>query len=146
MTSLDAPAVPRDAHLRVTLTDFGGQVRCPLIVALLVELGILICHSWYVLLVDGSWQETYQQTHPVLFSDRAVYLIVYNLRTGISQSDLVRLVMNVAVRAPEAPVLLVGTHCDLVRESGRSAAGPLLRALQQRFPQVSPTHPGGWGG
>jgi leucine-rich repeat kinase 2 len=76
-------------------------------------------------------QDTYQQTHPVLFSDRAVYVVAYDLRTSISSFDLVRLVMNVTIRCPEAPVLIVGTHCDLVRRSGG-----LMHSLRHRFPQV----------
>jgi hypothetical protein len=42
--------------------------------------------------------------------------------------------MNVAVRCKEAPILVVGTHADLV--GGGSVHLPSLTALQDQFPQV----------
>jgi hypothetical protein len=33
-------------------------------------------------------QDVYQRTHPVLFSDRAVYLLVFNMRAGLHSIDL----------------------------------------------------------
>jgi hypothetical protein len=77
-------------------------------------------------------QEVYQRTHPVLFSDRAVYVVVYSLRAGASVSDLTRHLMNVAVRCKDAPILVVGTHSDAA-----GGGSPLpLAALKARFPQV----------
>ncbi len=77
-------------------------------------------------------QEVYQRTHPVLFSDRALYVVVYSLRAGASVPDLTRHLMNVTVRCKDAPVLVVGTHSDAV---GGGAPLPLA-ALKARFPQV----------
>jgi hypothetical protein len=77
-------------------------------------------------------QEAYQQTHPVLFSDRAVYVIVYSLRAGVNLSDIHRHLMNVVVRTRDAPILLVGTHSDVV---GGDPSLPLA-ALKAKYPQV----------
>ena len=77
-------------------------------------------------------QETYQQTHPVLFSDRAIYVIVYSLRTGVNQSELTKHLMNVTVRCNDAPIVLVGTHSDVI---GGDPNLPLV-ALKAKFPQV----------
>jgi hypothetical protein len=74
----------------------------------------------------------YQRTHPVLFSDRALYVVVYSLRTEASVHDLPRHLINVTVRCKDAPVLVVGTHSDAV---GGGAPLPLA-ALKARFPQV----------
>jgi hypothetical protein len=77
-------------------------------------------------------QDAYQQTHPVLFSDRAIYVILYSLRTGASPGDLSRHLMNVSLRHKEAPIILVGTHADVVH----GGSGLSLAALKKRFPQV----------
>ncbi len=76
----------------------------------------------------------YQQTHPVLFSDRAIYVIVFSLRAqSLSTAELTRHVMNVSVRCKDAPILIVGTHADVVGGGGASVS---LATLKQRFPQV----------
>ncbi len=77
-------------------------------------------------------QEVYQRTHPVLFSDRALYVVVYSLRAGASVHDLTRHLTNVTVRCKDAPILVVGTHSDA---AGGGAPLPLA-ALKARFPQV----------
>ena len=77
-------------------------------------------------------QDVYQRTHPVLFSDRALYVVVYSLRAGNSVTDLTRHLMNVTVRCNDAPIVVVGTHSDAV---GGGAPLPLA-ALKARFPQV----------
>ncbi len=77
-------------------------------------------------------QEVYQQTHPVLFHDRAIYVIVYSLRAEVNLGDLHRHLMNVAIRCKDAPIILVGTHLDAV---GGGASLP-LRDLKARYPQV----------
>lgn len=68
----------------------------------------------------------------MLFSDRAVYIVVYSLRASISLPDIYRHVMNVAVRCRDAPILLVGTHSDVV---GGDATLPLAE-LRAKFPQA----------
>ena len=79
-------------------------------------------------------QDVYQQTHPVLFSDRAIYVIVFSLRAqSLSTAELTRHVMNVSVRCKDAPILIVGTHADVVGGGGASVS---LATLKQRFPQV----------
>jgi hypothetical protein len=97
------------------------------------------CNTRWVLCARAlTWlyhpQDTYQQTHPVLFSDRALYVVVYNLRAGSSVPDLTRHLMNVTVRCKDAPILVVGTHSDEV-----GMGSPLrLAALKAKFPQVCP--------
>jgi hypothetical protein len=92
--------------------------------------GVCFCVSlWATVCLP---QETYQQTHPVLFSDRAVYVIVYSLRAGVNLVDIHRHVMNVTVRCRDAPIVLVGTHSDVI---GGDASLP-LDDLKAKFPQV----------
>jgi hypothetical protein len=68
----------------------------------------------------------------VLFSDRALYVVVYSLLTEINTGDLQRHLTNVTIRCKEAPILLVGTHSDKV---GGDCTLPLL-ALKEKFPKV----------
>lgn len=77
-------------------------------------------------------QEVYQQTHPVFFSDRALYVILYSLRSELYLPDFARHLMNVTIRYNDAPILLVGTHSDCFIGDG----GLPLAALKARFPQV----------
>ena len=77
----------------------------------------------------------YQQTHTVLFSDRAIYVILYSLRTELNMVDLHRHLMNVTIRCREAPIILVGTHSDAI---GGNPNLP-LPALRARYPQVHDT-------
>jgi hypothetical protein len=77
-------------------------------------------------------QEVYQQSHPVLFSDRAIYVIVYSLRSEIRLPDLMKQLMNVTVRCEDAPIMLVGTHSDVI--GGDSNVR--LPDLKLKFPQA----------
>jgi hypothetical protein len=61
-----------------------------------------------------------------------VYVIVYSLRAGVNMSDIHRHLMNVVVRTRDAPILLVGTHSDVV---GGDPSLPLA-ALKAKYPQV----------
>jgi hypothetical protein len=78
-------------------------------------------------------QEVYQQSHPVLFSDRAVYVIVYNPRTDVTEDHLNKHVRNVTVRCKDAPIVLVGTHLDGV---GGEACKLPLEKLKVKSPQA----------
>ncbi len=120
--------IPVDGPLQVSITDFGGQVR-----------GMILCHARDCGCQIASHvssccvlQEVYQQTHPVLFHDRAIYVIVYSLRAEVNLGDLHRHLMNVTIRCKEAPIILVGTHLDAV---GGGASLPLAD-LKARYPQV----------
>jgi hypothetical protein len=57
---------------------------------------------------------------------------MYSMRTGPSPVDINRHLMNVAIRCRDAPVLLLGTHADVVH----AGSGLSLAALKMRFPQV----------
>ena len=81
-------------------------------------------------------QEVCQHTHPVLSSDRALYIVVYSLRTALNLADIQRHLMCVtrADCCNDAPILLVGTHLDATVADG----GLPLAALKLRYPQVLP--------
>jgi hypothetical protein len=88
---------------------------------------------------ESPWalQDVYQQTHPVLFSDRALYVVVYSLRAQSLQHDVPRHIQNIAVRCPVTPILVVGTHADAIGVASEELS---LSALRATFPQVQCTH------
>ena len=59
-------------------------------------------------------QAVYQSTHPILFIEHAVYMVVWSPRSDHSATmkHIERLLHSVHLRAPEAPVVLVQTHAD----------------------------------
>ena len=83
-------------------------------------------------------QDVYQQTHPILFSDRAIYMVLYSMRSGISEATLTQHVLNITTRARNARILLVATHADQVAGSDAVAVARdvSLSRLKDRFPQV----------
>jgi GTPase SAR1 family protein len=85
-----------------------------------------------VCITDFGGLLVYQQTHPMLFAGRALYVAVYSCASEVSWLDLQAHIMNVTSRTRESPILLVGTHHDK-----RSSCDSIpLPALKKKFPQV----------
>lgn len=62
---------------------------------------------------DFAGQEVYYTSHQFFLSQRAIYLVVFNVTEGLKTLDKVDYwLQSVQVRAPQAPVVLVGTHID----------------------------------
>ena len=61
---------------------------------------------------DFAGQDFNHATHQFFFSDRALFLLVWNARHGYQQGKLYRWLENIKVRAPQARVILVATHID----------------------------------
>ncbi len=89
-----------------------------------------------VCITDFGGQLVYQQTHPMLFAGRALYVVVYSCLTEVSWVDLQAHIQNVTSRTRESPILLVGTHHD---KRSLSCTIP-LPALKNKFPQVGVMH------
>lgn len=47
-------------------------------------------------------------------SNRACYLLLWNIRLGFEHAGLDFWLNSIACHAPKAPILVVGTHCDKV--------------------------------
>jgi hypothetical protein len=77
-------------------------------------------------------QEVYQQTHPVLFSNSALYAVVFSHRVGVSFAELSRPLTSITVRFPNVRILVIGTCID---EASPGSAIP-LHAWKERYPQV----------
>ncbi|KAH9504825.1 hypothetical protein Btru_062039 [Bulinus truncatus] len=64
---------------------------------------------------DFAGQEDFYSTHQCFLSNRTVYLVVYDISLGTDEIDKLKpWLSNIHARAPGCPVIVVGTHCDLV--------------------------------
>ncbi|XP_025083170.1 uncharacterized protein LOC112557488 isoform X2 [Pomacea canaliculata] len=84
---------------------------------------------------DFAGQTVYYNTHQFFLSNRAVYLLLWNVRLGYEHAGLDFWLSSIACHAPKAPVLVVGTHCDKVEKSVIPSA-----ELKQKFPQITGFH------
>ncbi|XP_035826698.1 uncharacterized protein LOC101848126 [Aplysia californica] len=84
---------------------------------------------------DFAGQTVYYNTHQFFLSNRAVYLLLWNIRLGFEHAGLDFWLSSVACHAPKAPILVVGTHCDKV-ERGKLP----MEELKRRFPQIVGFH------
>ena len=79
---------------------------------------------------DFGGQDIYHATHQFFLTERSVYVVVWNARTGSRDSKLDYWLDTIQVLAPKAPVLLVATHID--------ERAPDLNVQQYRsaYPQI----------
>jgi GTPase SAR1 family protein len=70
---------------------------------------------------DFGGQEVYLNTHPMLFSNQTIYLLVWNPLSGTTVRQLEEYLLNIRNRAQSAPIVLVTTNSSEVggRESER---------------------------
>ncbi|CAG5127749.1 unnamed protein product, partial [Candidula unifasciata] len=84
---------------------------------------------------DFAGQTVYYNTHQFFLSNRAVYLLLWNIRLGFEHAGLDFWLSSIACHAPKAPIFVVGSHCDKVQK------GKLPREeLKRRFPQIVGFH------
>jgi len=88
---------------------------------------------------DFGGQEEFYATHRYFLSRRSIYLVVWRLTDGLPGIlGIQQWLVNIQSRAPNSPVVIVGTHEDLI-EGGEKGAS--VRELQQevyrRFINVS---------
>ncbi|XP_060066669.1 uncharacterized protein LOC132546957 [Ylistrum balloti] len=104
--------------VKALLKTFGGE--SPLTGSGSVTDGIDIC-TWDVdykgetisySVWDFAGQTVYYNTHQFFLSDRAVYLLLWNIRLGHEHAGLNFWLNSITVHAPKAPIFVVGTHMD----------------------------------
>ena len=61
---------------------------------------------------DFAGQEIYYTTHQFFLSDRALYIVVWNIAKKEEDSRVEYWLKSINARAPDAPVLIVATHLD----------------------------------
>ncbi|CAH1784292.1 unnamed protein product [Owenia fusiformis] len=78
---------------------------------------------------DFAGQEDFYSTHQCFMSHRSLYLVVYNLENGQSEIATLRpWLLNIQARAPHCPVIIVGTHLDLLPKEDREEQAKEMRS------------------
>ncbi|KAL5014229.1 hypothetical protein ScPMuIL_008499 [Solemya velum] len=84
---------------------------------------------------DFAGQTVYYNTHQFFLSNRAVYLLLWNVRLGYDHAGLDFWLNSIACHAPKSPILVVGTHVDKVAKSKIPT-----EELQRCYPQIAAFH------
>ena len=79
---------------------------------------------------DFAGQDFNHATHQLFFSNRSLFLLVWNARHGYEQGKLFRWLENIKVRSPRAKVILVATHID------EPHSDYPFKELQKKYPQI----------
>ncbi|XP_068220598.1 leucine-rich repeat serine/threonine-protein kinase 1 isoform X12 [Palaemon carinicauda] len=99
-------------------------------------------HSNYGPVVFRTWdfggQKEYYATHQYFLSKRSLYLVVWKISDGErGVNEILQWLVNIQARAPNSPVLIVGTHYDLVKEKfPPSWSEDLQQMIRDRFINV----------
>lgn len=83
---------------------------------------------------DFGGQQIYHATHQFFLTDRSLFLLLWNARLGWEQGRLYYWLDLIQARAPNAPVILVATHCD-----ERLPELPSVE-LRSRYSQIADTY------
>lgn len=76
------------------------------------NIGPITFRTW-----DFGGQREYYATHQYFLSKRSIYLVVWKITDGEKGVEgLHSWLLNIQSRAPNSPVIIIGTHFDLVKE------------------------------
>nr|QJS39789.1 receptor-interacting serine/threonine-protein kinase 7 [Petromyzon marinus] len=91
---------------------------------------------------DFAGQEEFYSTHPCFMSQRALYVLVYDASRGPDEVASLRpWLMNIKVRAPLCPVILVGTHEDkIAAEEKETLMGSSVRCIEELCTEIQLTN------
>ncbi|CAH1800343.1 unnamed protein product [Owenia fusiformis] len=84
---------------------------------------------------DFAGQTVYYNTHQYFLSNRAVYMLLWNIRLGYEHAGLEFWLSSIAVHAPKAPIFIVGTHSDQVAKWSLPKED-----MMRRYPQIQGFH------
>lgn len=88
---------------------------------------------------DFGGQQEFYATHRYFLSKRSMYLVVWRLTDGLEGIvGIQQWLVNIQSRAPGSPVIIVGTHEDMIEGGERSDAVRLLQEeVHRRFIDIS---------
>lgn len=114
-----------------------------------VDIGDWICekkirnHSNHGPVVFRTWdfggQKEYYATHQYFLSKRSLYLVLWKITDGKKGlAEVLQWLGNIQARAPNSPVIIVGTHFDAVSETfPAKKAEELQQIIRERFIAVA---------
>ncbi|XP_053405100.1 uncharacterized protein LOC123566493 [Mercenaria mercenaria] len=84
---------------------------------------------------DFAGQTVYYNTHQFFLSNRAVYLLLWNVRLGFEHAGLDFWLSSISVQAPKAPIFVVGSHIDQVSKYELP-----INEMRERYKQIAGFH------
>ncbi|XP_049858112.1 leucine-rich repeat serine/threonine-protein kinase 1 isoform X1 [Schistocerca gregaria] len=92
--------------------------------------GPVVFRTW-----DFGGQREYYATHQYFLSKRSLYLVVWRIPDGQKGiNEILQWLVNIQARAPNSPVLIIGTHYDLMREQyPASTSEELQQIIRDKF-------------
>ncbi|KAK7507943.1 hypothetical protein BaRGS_00000908 [Batillaria attramentaria] len=117
-----APTKPTHWRDRVSNEEVKERVRSQTLSTVGIDINELIfdCGSKGVVNFrtwDFGGQREYYATHQYFLSPRSLYLVMWNIIDGERGVEgLQQWLVNIQARAPGAPVIIVGTHVDILRD------------------------------
>ena len=88
--------------------------------------------TFYFSIWDFGGQEEYYTTHQCFLSQNSLYLLLFNLTHGEEGiREIVPWLNNIAVKAPNSKVIIVGTHLDQIPEPERERLDNLYRKVKE---------------
>lgn len=92
--------------------------------------GPVVFRTW-----DFGGQKEYYATHQYFLSKRSLYLVLWKITDGHKGlTEILQWLGNIQARAPNSPVIIVGTHFDAVGESfSPQKAEELQQIIREKF-------------
>ncbi|XP_049820088.1 leucine-rich repeat serine/threonine-protein kinase 1 isoform X2 [Aethina tumida] len=91
--------------------------------------GPVIFRTW-----DFGGQKEYYATHQYFLSKRSLYLVVWKITDGHRGiNEILQWLVNIQARAPNSPVIIVGTHYDVVQEFNPNISEDYQQIIRDRF-------------
>ncbi|KAH0560147.1 leucine-rich repeat serine/threonine-protein kinase 1 [Cotesia glomerata] len=82
---------------------------------------------------DFGGQKEYYATHQYFLSKRSLYIVVWRIIDGLKGiNEIFQWLVNIQSRAPNSPVIIVGTHYDVSNEQSES----LQQYIREKFINV----------
>ncbi|XP_017772148.1 PREDICTED: leucine-rich repeat serine/threonine-protein kinase 1 isoform X5 [Nicrophorus vespilloides] len=91
--------------------------------------GPVIFRTW-----DFGGQKEYYATHQYFLSKRSLYLVVWKISDGYKGiNEILQWLVNIQARAPNSPVLIVGTHYDVVQDTNPNMSEEYQQVIRDKF-------------
>jgi small GTP-binding protein len=85
---------------------------------------------------DFAGQEVYYTSHPFFLTEQSIYLLVWNLELTDGESRVLYWLQSIFQKAPNSPVILVGTHAEAGLKQCTWIVNTAFRKYQTEFPNL----------